>query len=69
MPLLPLVCPHLFLPVIVTPHRPVHSVTRLATVYASAMHCNTPKRPSSRRSTLAGIPTRPIPPLLLQDSP
>ena len=57
-PLHHLCCPHPPLHVIATPRCPAHSVTRLATVNASATHCNTPKTPTSRQSALGGQPNQ-----------
>jgi hypothetical protein len=48
---------------------PVLSVTRWDTVNASVTRCNAPKTPTSRRSALADVPTRPTPPLLVMQSP
>ena len=43
-------------------------VTKLDTANASATHCNAPKIISSCRRALGGGPTRPMPPLLLQQA-
>jgi hypothetical protein len=69
LPLAALCCPNSpqFAPV--TPLLPALSVTRRDTVSTSATHCNAPKIPTSRRSELADDPTRPTPPLLVQQSP